>query len=361
MKKVKDNISYSQCWEDPALVGEALAITSEDMVLSITSGGDNSLAILLRNPLQVISIDLNPTQKYVLELKTAAIQSLSYEEILEFAGARKSSRRKKLFEEVQKNISLDAALWWNTHRSLLKEGIIHGGRFEKFLNKFSRYIMPFIHSKKTIETFLHTSSLQVQKDFYQDTWNSKRWRLFFKMITSRFVLKRFARQRGMFTHTEQGAIAQEYLKRLDKNFTSVPIKDNYFMHYCFTGNYGQSIPPYLEEGNIASLRENLPRLSMIISDLTSYLKSMPDAYFSKFNLSDIFEALSPGQNDALWQEIVRTAKNGARIVYWNNLVPRTFPPGLAIQVKDEAELADRLHSKDKVFFYGSFHVNTILK
>ncbi len=354
-------INYSQCWEDPIVLNEALAINSQDIVLSVTSGGDNSLVLLLKKPYKVISIDSNAVQKYLLELKGAAIGFLSHEELLEFLGVKKSCRRKELFEKVEKHLSLEAASWWNKHRLLIERGVIHVGRFEKFLNSFRCYILPLIHSKKTVEAFLNTQSLQSQRDFYQNVWNSKRWRLFFRVITSRFVLKSFARQRGMFTHTEPGAIAKEYLKRLDRNFNAVPLKDNYFMHYCLAGNYGQSVPPYLEAKETVSLKENLSRLSMVVNDLMSYLKSMPNDSFSKFNLSDIFEPLSLEQNDILWKEIVRTAKNGARVVYWNNLVPRTFPQQLSVNIKDEAQRATHLHSMDRVFFYGNFHINTILK
>lgn len=354
-------INYSQCWEDPIVLNEALAINSQDIVLSITSGGDNSLALLLKKPRQIISIDSNVAQKYVLELKVAATEALSYEELLEFLGVRKSSRREEFFKKIEKHLSLEAASWWNEHRSFIKQGLIHTGRFEKFLSSFRYYILPLIHSRKTVETFLNTQSLQSQRDFYENVWNSKRWRLFFRVITSRFVLESFARQRGMFTHTEPGAIAKEYLKRLDRNFNAVPLKNNYFMNYCLTGNYGQSVPPYLEAKETISLRENLSRLSMVVNDLMSYLKSMPNDSFSKFNLSDVFEPLSLEQNDTLWKEIVRTAKNGARVVYWNNLVPRTFPQQLSVNVKDEAQRATQLHSMDRVFFYGNFHINTILK
>ena len=354
-------INYSQCWEDPILLNEALAINSQDIVLSVTSGGDNSLALLLKKPHKVISIDSNVAQKYLLELKSAAIGSLSHEELLEFLGAKKSSHREELFEKIEKHLSLEAASWWNKHRSLIKQGVIHTGRFEKFLNSFRCYILPFIHSKKTVEDFLNTQSLQIQQDYYRNVWNSKRWRLFFRVITSRFVLKSFARQRGMFMHTEPGAIAKEYLKRLDRNFNAVMLKDNYFMHYCLTGKYGQSVPPYLDAKENLYLKENLSRLSMVVNDLTDYLKSMPNDSFSKFNLSDVFEPLSLEQNDTLWKEIVRTAKNGARVVYWNNLVRRAFSQQLSVNIKDEAHLATQLHSTDRVFFYGNFHVNTILK
>ncbi len=354
-------INYSQCWEDPILLNESLAINSQDVVLSITSGGDNSLALLLKKPQKIISVDLNVAQKYVLELKIAAIRFLSHGELLEFLGAKESSHREELFKKIEKHLSFEAASWWKKHGSLIKQGVIHAGRFERFLNFFRCYILPLIHSQKTTVDFLNTSSLQIQRNFYKNTWDSRRWRLFFRIITSRFVLRSFARQRGMFTHAEPGAIAKEYLKRLNRNFNSVLLKDNYFMYYCLTGNYGKSMPPYLEVEGVISLKKNLPRLSIVVGDLMCYLKSMPDDFFSKFNLSDVFEPLSLEQNNLLWKEIIRTAKNGARVVYWNNLVPRTFPQHFSANIKDEARMAYQLRLRDRVFFYGDFHVNTIVK
>jgi S-adenosylmethionine-diacylglycerol 3-amino-3-carboxypropyl transferase len=357
----KQIINYSQCWEDPVVLNEALSINSQDIILSITSGGDNTLALLLKTPKKVISIDLNPLQKYLIELKISAIRALNYGELLDFLIFGKSSRKEELFIKVNKYLSVEAASWWNRNRSLIKQGVIYIGRFERFLKFFRCYILPLIHSKKITEDFLNTSSIQIQRDFYKNTWNSKRWRLFFKIITSRFILRSFARQQGMFTYTEPGAIAKEYLKRLDWNFNAILLKSNYFMNYCLLGRYGQSLPPYLEEKNYIFLKENFSSLSMITDDLLSYLKSMPDDSFSKFNLSDVFESLSPEQNNILWKEIVRTAKNEARVVYWNNLVYRTFPQDLSANIKNEDQLANQLHLKDRVFFYGDFKVNRITK
>lgn len=354
-------INYSQCWEDPALLYQALVINSEDVVLSIMSGGDNSLALLLQKPEKVIAIDSNPAQKYLFELKVAAIKSLSYEEILLFTGAKKCSCREVFLDKVKKSLSQEAISWWGENLPAIKNGVIHSGRFEYFLKFFRCYILPLIHPKKTVVEFLNTQSLQSQRDFYANVWNSKRWRLLFRLITSRFVLKSFARQRGMFSHAGPKAIAEKYMQRLDRNFKGVPFKDNYFINYCLLGDYGQSLPPYLEKEGVVFLKDNMSRLSMVVDNLTNYLKSMPDNYFSKFNLSDVFEPLSLEQNDLLWQEIIRTAKNSARVAYWNNLVPRTFPEQFSANTKDESVLANELFLKDRVFFYGSFHLNTIIK
>ena len=79
-------INYSQCWEDPLLLNEALEINAQDTVLSITSGGDNTLFLLLKQPKKIVSIDFNPVQNYLLELKIATLKALPHGEVLEFLG-----------------------------------------------------------------------------------------------------------------------------------------------------------------------------------------------------------------------------------------------------------------------------------
>lgn len=357
-----NKINYSQCWEDPNLLNEALALNSNDTVLSITSGGDNTIFLLLNNPQKITSLDLNSAQNYLLELKLAAAKSLNYDEFLEFTGVKKSSERIELFNKIKHSLSPEVYQWWTIRQDSIVGGIIHCGRFEKFLSMFRRYILPLVHSRKTIATFLNSTSLQDQKDFYQNVWDSKRWRLLFKIVTSRFVLKNFARQRELFGHTERSSIALEYSKRLCNNLTTVPLLDNYFMHYCLAGTYGKSLPMYLERASYSLLKSNQIGMPFIVTnDLLKYLRTVPDNTFSKFNLSDVFEGFSLQENDSVWQEIIRTAKKDAIVAYWNNLVPRSYPQRFSSIIRDDKQKAQELHLKDRIFFYESFHINTILK
>ena len=342
-------------------MAKGLELKADDVVLSITSGGDNALFLLLGNPEKIISIDSNPTQNYLLELKLAAAKILNYQEFLEFLGVRKSTQRLKLFEKVKSSLSLEAREWWNSQPSLISVGLINCGRFEKFLRIFSAYILPLAHSKEIVNKFLNTTSLKAQQEFFSKIWDSKRWKLLFKIITSRFVLKYFARGRGMFDQNKMQVVAKEYQRRFDKCFTHIALLDNYYMTYCLTGEYNTILPAYLEQSNFIQLKEQAEKLSIATNNIFSYLKLVPDNTFTKFNLSDIFEALSPEMNKEVWQEIIRTAKNGARVAYWNNLVPRSFPPELSDKIQDEKIFADNLFTTDRVFFYGSFHIQTILK
>lgn len=356
----KETINYSQCWEDPRVLAGALAINSGDSVLSITSGGDNTLALLLSGPQKIVSVDLNPAQNYLLELKLAAAKSLNYQEYLEFLGVVESKRRIILFERVRSYVSSSANVWWSKHLPLIEQGVINSGRFERFTAWFARYVLPLIHSRETIRKLLSSRNIKEQGTFYRDTWDRRRWRIAFGLASSRLVLKRYARGRGMFAYSEGRTIADVYRKRLERNLTSVPIADNFFLHYSLTGRYGGVLPPYLEEGGYTRLRGVATPLSITTNNLLNYLQSAPADAFSKFNLSDILEALSPEQNDLLWEQIVRTAKNGAVVAHWNNLVNRTYPARLSRHVHADKR-ANNLHAKDRVFFYGSFHVYTILK
>lgn len=355
-------INYSQCWEDPKILLEALDINPNDEVLSITSGGDNTLALLAALPRHIVSVDMNLAQNYLLELKIAAAQSLSYNEYLEFLGATESNTRLDLFKKVSPRLSNPAREWWSVHQSCVKIGPINCGRFEKFTVLFARRILPIIHNHKTIKQLLSFNNIEEQRTFFQTRWNSRKWRFFLRLFTSRFILKRFARQRGMFSHANIKNIASIYERRMERHLTTVPNGGNFFMHYSLTGRYGDLLPPYLEQNGYDKLKTLRPSsLSIMTSNLLNHLRSMPDNSFSKFNLSDAFEPLSETENETLWHEIIRTAKSGAKVAYWNNLVKRASPMSVSSQINTDHEFVNNLHAKDRVFFYGSFHLHIIKK
>lgn len=359
---MSENVNYSQCWEDPLLLIDSLSISNEDILLSITSGGDNSLALLLEKPKELVSIDLNSSQNYLLELKIASSKALIYEEFLEFLGVKMSSDRLALFEKVRRELPVESRLWWEAHISLIKEGVINVGRFEIFLNSFRKYILPLIHSKKTVEEFLSIADLSEQEEFYEKKWRTKRWRLLFRLFSGRFVLNLFARQKGAFKHVDSPRTGNIYFERFEKNSRVVPIQSNYFMHYCLEGKYRvHALPLYLEEKGYESIRSSHVQLNIVTNNLFNYLRTISDNYFSKFSLSDIFEFLSEKENAELWKEIIRTAKPGAVIVYWNNLVSRSYPEELSDKIFYDKKDVEELGRKDRAFFYGSFHINKVLK
>lgn len=360
MNKVPDTfkINYSQCWEDTDILLKALSINNKDVILSITSGGDNSLALLSRSPKKLISIDMNIAQNYLLELKIAALNAFEHEKYISFIsnggeGAEKS------FVKLKPHMSKEAYTWWKDNLDVIKKGVIHSGKFEKYLAVFRKYALPLIHSKKTIHKFLTSSTLNSQANFYDRVWNSKRWQLYFRISTSKFVLRKFARQKGMFKHNKIQQISNKYMTRLAKSLKNIPLQSNYFMWYCLTGKYGTVVPIYFQEQNFKLLRKNSHNLTIIHDSILTFLKKTPTNSITKFNLSDIFEALSQNECDTLWEEIIRCSKKGAIIAHWDNLLERTCPTKYSKNVVENKKLSEKLSKEDRVFFYGNFHVYTV--
>ena len=56
---------FTQNWEDPALDKQALAIKSGDKILTITSGGCNTLGFLIDDPETIYAIDINGSQNWL--------------------------------------------------------------------------------------------------------------------------------------------------------------------------------------------------------------------------------------------------------------------------------------------------------
>ena len=69
MAKFFKRLSYSIGNEDWETEREALSIQADDKVLCITASGDRPLNLLMNECREIVSIDANPVQNYLLELK----------------------------------------------------------------------------------------------------------------------------------------------------------------------------------------------------------------------------------------------------------------------------------------------------
>jgi S-adenosylmethionine:diacylglycerol 3-amino-3-carboxypropyl transferase len=361
MSKIKKPvISYSQCWEDTELVLSALNISSNDIIFSICSGGCNTLALQSKSPNKIISIDVNPTQIYLLELKKTAITRLNYNELLELLGLRPSKNRIEIYYSISPFLSETCKKFWDANTDTLKKGIIHGGKFESYLSFFRKYILTVIHSKKDIEKLISITDKTYQSDYYKKVWNNFRWKLIFKIFFSKLIMKNRGRSKEMFQHNTTKSVGNIYYERCEKAFSKGIVHGNRYLEYILKGNYYTTIPYYLEKKNIETmLTQN--NISLVISDILSFLNTQADNSISKFNLSDVFESMTTKKTNEIFHEISRVATNNARIIFWNNLVKRDVPTMLSPIFHSEDSLVENLKKQDKVFFYDHFKIYTVKK
>lgn len=111
---------YAFTWEDPRVDHRLLKIGNDDVVLCLTSAGDNVLDYLLHgNPRRIHAVDLNPNQNHLLELKVAAFQSLSYAEVWKLFGDGKyPAFRHVLLTKLSPRMSSQACQYWLNNASV---------------------------------------------------------------------------------------------------------------------------------------------------------------------------------------------------------------------------------------------------
>ena len=214
-------ILYSQCWEDPVLVRQGLNLSPRDNLIIITSGGDNVLNLSLVQPSNIIAIDNNSSQNFLLELKLAAIKELDYGSFISFLGLENDAKRWDKYLHLQKCLTPQAISFWNAHKKYINQGILHCGRFEKFVKVFRSFLLPFIHSKETVKALFCFETIDEQRNFYHRKWQNRKWRLIFYLFFDQKILGRFGRSKKMFDHCETKKTGKHFLERLDNFFSCI--------------------------------------------------------------------------------------------------------------------------------------------
>jgi len=350
-------IRYAQCWEDADILLAALDVQPHHVCLSIASAGDNTLAILSRGPERVLALDLSAAQIACLELRVAAYRRLDHPQLLELIGARPSERRADLYAACRAGLSPSAQRFWDTQEHAIAAGFGNAGKFERYLRFFGVRILPLLQSKATRAGLLQPRTQAEREQFYDRRWNNWRWRTAFRLFFSRRVMGSLGRDPHFFQYVT-GDVAAGLLARTRYALTVLDPVENPYLQWIVLGRHGAALPYALRPENFKAIRDNLDRLEWRRQSLEEYLASAPA--IDRFNLSDIFEYISAENYAALLRHICLGARPGARLAYWNMMVPRRRPESLAEQIRPLHELAAALHRQDKAFFYSDFVVEEVI-
>ncbi|HNB21622.1 MAG TPA: DUF3419 family protein [Candidatus Melainabacteria bacterium] len=350
-------IRYAQCWEDADILLKALNIKTGDVCLSVASAGDNSLSLLTANPAKVIAVDFNRQQIACLELKARAIKHLTYDELLCLVGVRAGDRL-SLYAKIRPHLSNETKTFFDVQKLDLSRGIGHAGKFEKYFEIFRNAALPFVHSKETCDELLVKREVDDRRRFFDEVWNTPKWRTLFRMFFSRKVMGLLGRDPAFFQYV-QTDVAQAILDRTEYALTALDPAENPYLQWILKGNYITALPHYLRKENYEAIKANIDKLELRVGSIESVLEELPAGSVDKFNLSDIFEYMSMDNYHRLLSQLVLSARTGARLVYWNMLAPRCRPEKMAPVLKSHTELAQQLHKEDKAFFYSKLVIEEI--
>jgi S-adenosylmethionine-diacylglycerol 3-amino-3-carboxypropyl transferase len=156
-----------------------------------------------------------------------------------------------------------------------------------------------------------------------------------------------------------GRVAVRLLARARHALRDLDPADNPYLQWITCGRFNNALPHALREENFELIRMRLNRLEWRHASVGNLLSEASSRSFDRFNLSDIFEYLTPEASADLFAQIARTGRPGGRVAYWNMLARRRRPRELAHHLVPLAELGRQLHRQDKAFFYSAFRVDAI--
>ncbi len=359
MSKLTENVAfdfirYANCWEDADILGKALSPKAGSKILSIGSAGDNSFSMLCFDPELVVAVDINKTQLYLIELKKIIIQEFDYEQVVSFLGFRESKNRLAIFDKIKSKLSAETRQYWEQNIAQIERGVINEGKFEKYFQLFAKRILPFIHSKKTVEGLLSQKSEAEQIAFYNEKWNTWRWRLLFKIFFSKYVMGKYGRD-PEFLKQVKVSVGEFIFQRAEKHLKSTHAQQNFILRYNLTGSFGSLLPNYLEPKNFDKIKQNLSKLHIF----EGFAEAAIEKYgtFDGMNLSNIFEYMDTDLFQKTASTLVKGLSSGGRLAYWNLMVNRQISEILPNETHFLTELSTRLSQEDKGFFYGGFYVD----
>jgi len=317
----KDRLYFAQVREDPLLEIEALQPQAGHTLVVVGSGGCTALSLLAAGAGQVAAVDLNPVQNVLTDLKAAAAELGSAGAIAFLGGApQPAADRLAAYQRVKTGLGPGALAFWDAHPKWVGRGVLHVGVTERFIGGVTTALRLGIHGPARIQRLLACRTLDEQRRFHRDEWDTRRWRLLFTVLLNRAVFRKTYTP-AFFQHVENPSFACHFQGLADHTLTEVPIASNYFAHDMLTGRYPAGtpggLPPYLTPEGAAAVASGRDRLTLVDGGYTTYLRTLPEGSVHGFALSNILEWFTPEQVDELFAEAVRVAAPGARLVFRN--------------------------------------------
>ena len=262
----KDEYIYAFNWEDPRTDRHLLNINSSDVILTITSAGDNILDYLLESPRRVHAVDLNPNQNHLLELKVAAFTALGHSDVWQlFAEGRHEKFRELLIRKLSPHLSSQALQYWLEHTTTFTSmyGLYETGGSRHPI-RLSRWLMRLFGLTDEVTKLVSAETLNEQREIWPkirsvllswplhsvvvDTeWFA--WKAFGVPAAQRqLIQKDFSEKGGQRKNAEAGfhpkvsgeAMWQYVVDTLDPVAEQTLLStDNYFYSLCLTGKYSE--------------------------------------------------------------------------------------------------------------------------
>ncbi len=374
---------YPQIWEDPEVDMEALELRPGARMVAIASGGCNVMSYLTADPAEITAVDLNRAHVALGRLKLLAAKRLpTYGIFYRFFGQADEKANIEAYKRfLRDELDPESRAYW--------EGRDLAGWGRKRITLFSRdlyhhgllgYCIGFGHLVARLyginpKDMLRSRSLAEQRSFFDAALAP----LFDKRLVRWATSKKMslyglgippAQYEALVSDSAQGDMSSVLRQRLEKLACDFSMQDNYFAWQAFGRGYAPGaeagseesgpLPPYLKRKHFETIKARADRVQVVNRNFTEHLQGEADCSLDAYVLLDAQDWMTDAQLNALWSEITRTAKPGARVVFRTAAKPTLLPgrvnDAILRQWSYREDESLRLGRKDRSSIYGGFHL-----
>lgn len=368
---------YPQIWEDPVVDLEALGLKEGEHLVGIASGGCNVLSYLAAAPVRITAIDLNPAHVALNKLKVAALTHLPDYETFRtfFAEANRPENIEAYHTYLSDHLDATTRRYWESRDRIGRRRIGYfSSNFYRhgLLGNFiaAGHLLARLHGKNP-RRLLTARTRGEQRSIFE----SELAPLFAKRHI-RWLLEKPSALFGLGIPPSQfdalkgneDSMADVLRGRLERLACDFDLKDNYFAWQAFGRRYATNmsapLPPYLQSESFPKLRKRIGDVDVVHASFTEHLAAKPAASLDAYVLLDAQDWMTDAQLGALWSEIVRTAKPGARVIFRTageeTILPGRVPQTILSRFSYDKARCREFTAKDRSSIYGGFHLYTLV-
>lgn len=365
---------YPQIWEDPLIDMEALRLGPQDHVVAIASGSCNVLSYLTADPARISAVDLNDAHVALGRLKLAGLQALpDHAAFFRFFGRTDEPANIAAYDDlIRPRLDPVSRAYWEARGldgrrriGAFGKGFYRHGLLGRFIGAGHRIARLYGHDLSRV---LKARTMPEQRQAFETEIAP-----LFEKAMIRWMIARPASLYGLgIPPAQYGALAKDLpggmvavlRHRMERLACGFPIKDNYFAWQAFGRGYDPApdaaLPPYLQAANFEAVRERGPRVRYQQQSMTAFLAASPDASADAYVLLDAQDWMNDSDLMALWAQITRTARPGARVIFRTAADERCLPgrvPDAILNAWTYEEATSRaLCARDRSSIYGGFHL-----
>ncbi len=367
---------YPQIWEDPVIDLEALQLKPGEHLVGIASGGCNLLSYVACADVNVTGLDLNTAHVALNKLKVAAVERLpdyaTFHRFFAEADARDNVVAYEIF--VAPHLDKTTQSYWQGRDRFgrrrigyFQRNIYRRGLLGNFIS--AGHLLARAHGRNP-RNILKAKSLAEQRQIYETELKPLFEKRHIRWLTNNpaalFGLGIPPSQFQALKGNEEN-MADVLKARLERLACGFDLSGNYFAWQAFGRRYSSGgsgpLPPYLERKNYDTLRQRIGNVEIVHASFTEHLSHLPATSRDAYVLLDAQDWMTDAQLTALWSEIARTARPGARVIFRTageeTILPGRIPDEILSRFSYDRDVCRAWTERDRSSIYGGFHLYTV--